>query len=100
MKFHYAHSSFSSVGRRKRSVSTIELKQSRSSSSLSFLSVYEDEVFKLTPFVDEGLHTGIKYMKSIFQIKYLRNTSDIRDRNNGRHFAKYTRKNAQVVTGL
>jgi hypothetical protein len=79
MKFHYAHSSFSSVGRRKRSVSTIELKQSRSSSSLSNgkLSLYEDEVFKLTPFVDEGLHTGTKYMKSIFQIKYLRNTYGI-----------------------
>ncbi len=64
VKFDYFHSSISRMGHRKRSTSSIELRHSRSSSSLSNgkLSLYSDEVFKLTPFIREGLHTGI-YMK-------------------------------------
>ncbi|CAB3997365.1 DENN domain-containing 3-like [Paramuricea clavata] len=70
-----------SVGRRKRSASTIELKQSRSSSNLSNgkLSLYEDEVFKLTPFVDEGLHTGRFYQNCIKDLNLLVQSSDLKN---------------------
>ena len=66
------------VGHRKRSITSLEFRHSRSSVSLSNgkLNLFCDEVFKLTPFVQEGLHTGRFYQNCIRDLNLLVQSSD------------------------